>query len=65
MPVSGSDVERRDPIIVLQIDVTARSNELFRDGRMPVKGREMQRRAPIRVLVVDEGLRALRRQQPC
>jgi hypothetical protein len=34
MPLLGRDVERREPMIVLKVDVTASSNELLRYGRM-------------------------------
>jgi hypothetical protein len=56
-------VERRGPILCLQIHVTASFNQLLRDGRMPYKGREVERRGPTRVLGVDQGQRVCRRQQ--
>ncbi len=42
----------------LKIDVTARSNQLFRHGLMTICGRGIERCGPKRDLVVDEGLRA-------
>jgi hypothetical protein len=36
MPTLGRDVERRAPIIQLKINVAARFNQLFRDGRMTI-----------------------------
>jgi hypothetical protein len=70
MPSTYRDDERRFPILVLKIKVTASSNKLFCDGRMAVLGSEVQRSGPTcSLLVVDEGLRACRRQQrrnsPC
>jgi hypothetical protein len=46
-------VESRSPTVLLKIDVTARSNELLRDGRMPIVGRVVERRAPFIVLKID------------
>jgi hypothetical protein len=56
-------VERSGPILSLKINVTARFNQLLRDGSMPILGSDKQRRGLMRALVVDEGLRALCRQQ--
>jgi hypothetical protein len=62
MFIMGRDEERRVPIIVLKIQVTASFNELLCDGRMPIACRDVERRVPIRALVVDQRLRACRRQ---
>jgi hypothetical protein len=43
MPIVGREVERRAPILVLKIDVTASSDEQFRDGRMPFFGCDEER----------------------
>jgi hypothetical protein len=43
----GSDVDRRDPIILLKINVTAKFNQLFRDERMPIVGSKEERSGPI------------------
>jgi len=42
-----SDVDRRVPILVRKINVTASFNELLRDGLMPIFGRAVERAAPI------------------
>jgi hypothetical protein len=42
MPFVGSDEERRPPILVLMVDVTASFNEHLRDTRMSIFGREAE-----------------------
>ena len=37
----GPEVERRETIPVLKIDVTASFKEMFRDCRMPISGRDV------------------------
>jgi hypothetical protein len=51
MPKAGSEVEGRVPILVLKIDATVCSNELFRHVLVPIKGRDVKRREPILVLL--------------
>jgi hypothetical protein len=45
MLISGCKVEGRPTILLQKIDVTARSKELFRDGRMSFTCREVERPA--------------------
>ncbi len=56
----GSKVERRAPILQrsdairrLEVDVTARSKELLRDGGLPIIGREVERCEPVDLQKVD------------
>jgi hypothetical protein len=51
--MTGSEVERRAPILCLKIDVTARSNELLRHSHIPSSGRLVERRARIVALKID------------
>jgi hypothetical protein len=53
VPFCGRFVERRETIHVLKIDVTASSNELFRDGFLPISCRTVERRLPMFRLKVD------------
>jgi len=53
VPLSLSILQRSSAIISLEVDVTARSNELPRDGRMPICGRDVERRVPFLVLKID------------
>ncbi len=47
-------MERCVPILVLlKIDVTASSNEMFRNGLIGISGRKVDRGAPILLLVID------------
>jgi hypothetical protein len=58
MPLALSKLQRSGPIIILEVDVTARSNELFRDIITPSSGSEVERRAPILHLKVDATARS-------
>jgi hypothetical protein len=53
MPLLGRVVKRRAPTFVLTIHITARINELLRDGLMPTSGRGEERRASILCLKID------------
>jgi hypothetical protein len=46
-------LQRSIAILTIDVDVTARSKELFRDGLSPFSGREVERRAPFIVLKID------------
>jgi hypothetical protein len=43
MPIYGSEVECRVPILVTKINVTVSLNELLSDGRMPIYGSDTER----------------------
>ena len=42
MPILACDVERRDTILCLEINVSASFNQPIRDGGMPTNGREVE-----------------------
>ena len=47
MPSLGCKEKRRASILVLKIDATTSSNELFYDDSMPFKSSDVERRRPI------------------
>jgi hypothetical protein len=53
MPTVSGDEERREPILILKIDVTASRNQLLSDVSMPILGRGPERRDPILVLKIN------------
>ena len=53
MPFNCREEERRLPIHRLEVDVTSRSNKLFRDGLSPFRCREVDRCLPFHRLEVD------------
>jgi hypothetical protein len=52
VPLALSNLQRSRAMIILEVDVTARSKELLCDGDMPTTGRFVERREPLKVLKI-------------
>jgi hypothetical protein len=53
VPKALSNLHRISAILILEVDVAARSNELRCDGRMPITGRVVESRSPTVLLKID------------
>jgi hypothetical protein len=53
VPPALSNLHCSKAVISLEVDVTARCNELFRHGIMPISGIVVERCVPILVLTID------------
>ncbi len=47
MPFVGCNEKRRVPLLILNVDFTSTSNELFYDARMSFRSSDVERRCPI------------------